>query len=243
VRKIILVFLLLGLPYLALGQTPDSMGIATTGQSQEPSGTVSPDIVIPAETHVQLKLTNPMRARATHKGDSVRAVTAFPVTVGNQLAIPSGTYVDGVIDQMIKRGPSGHAQLQIHFTRLVFANGYSVLLDSATALAKNEGSGGDAPQSQRTASATPVAFAQGFQQPPPNPMPPPLPQVGPSKGEVIGLGLGVTAAATLAVILMAHNRSGDVLLDSGYQFEMVLGTSLALDSDRVAAAVAYSSAR
>jgi hypothetical protein len=242
-RKIILVFLLLGLPCFAQGQTPGPTDLATAGQSQEPSGTVSTDIIIPAETRVQLKLTNPMRARATHKGDSVRAVTAFPVTVGNQLAIPSGTYVDGVIDQMIKRGPSGHAQLQIHFTRLVFANGYSVLLDSATALAKNEDSAGNALQSPRAAHVTQVAFAQGFQQQPPNPTPPPLPQLGPSKGEVIGIGLGVTAAATLAVILIAHNRSGDVLLDSGYQFEMVLGTSLAVDSDRVAAAVAYSSAR
>jgi hypothetical protein len=233
-RKIIMVFLLMGSHCFA-------QDVATTGQS--PSGTVSPEIVIPADTRVQLKLTNPMRARATRKGDSVRAVTAFPVTVGNQLAIPAGTYVDGVIDKMIKRGSSGRAQLQIHFTRLVFANGYSVLLESATAMTKNANSGDGIPESSGSSRKAVMAFGEGFQQPPPNPMPPPLPQLGPSKGEVIGIGLGVTAAATLAVILIARNRSGDVLLDSGYQFEMVLGTSVAVDADRVAAAVAFASAR
>lgn len=62
-------------------------------------------------------------------GASVYAQTAFPVAVNNRMAIPAGTYVLGQIDSMSKPGFfSPHAQFQIHFTKIVFADGYTVLL-------------------------------------------------------------------------------------------------------------------
>jgi hypothetical protein len=199
-------------------------------------------LTIPAGTRVPLILTSPMRARAMRKGDSVRAVTAFPVTAGQQVGIPAGTYVEGVIDKMIKRGPTGSTGLEMHFTRIVFPNGYNVALENATAVAKAGSPGADIPESSASASSSAPGYAAGFQQPPP-PTPPPLPKVGPSIGTVVGIGAAVTAASTVGLILLGRHRAGDIVFDSGYQFEMVLETSLVLDADRVADAMAGSSAQ
>ncbi len=216
---------------------------ATTCVAQEPTTEVPPaappvrTLTIPAGTRVPLTLTSPMRARAMRKGDSVRAVTAFPVTAGQQVAIPAGTYVEGVIDKMIKRGPTGNTGLEMHFTRIVFPNGYNVALENATAVAKAGSTGASIPESSASGSSGASGYAEGFQQPPP-PMPPPLPKVGPSPGVVAGSVLGVGAAVTVVAVLLGRHRAGDIVFDSGYQFEMVLETSLVLDADRVADAMA-----
>lgn len=52
-------------------------------------------IDVPAGTKVQLNLVNPIMSLSTKPGDTVRAVVAFPVTVGNHVAIPAGTFVEG----------------------------------------------------------------------------------------------------------------------------------------------------
>jgi hypothetical protein len=209
-------------------------------QAQAPAEQEKQAVTVPAGTRVALTLTNAMRVKTAHPGDSVRAVIAFPVTVGKQVVIPAGTYVEGLIDRVLKRAPTGHAGLEMHFTRIVFANGYNVVLDGANAIAQ---------ASEPDLNLLPAAFpegrstaasALGQQQPPPLP---PLPRVGPSIGEVTGIGVGVLAAVTVTAILLGRRHAGDVVFDEGYQFEMVLETSLILDADRVAAAVAGSAAR
>lgn len=210
--------------------------------AQVPSQAQEQTVTIPAGTRVQMTLTSPVRSNTTHKGDAVRAVTAFPVTVGKELAIPAGTYFEGLIDRVLKRGPSGRAQLQMHFTHVVFADGYNVPLDGATAEAR----AGD-PAAEKTALAEATApEAQGApslvlaQLPQPTPPTPTLnspPHVGPSVGAIAGLTLGIGAAVTVAAVLLGRRHAGEVLFDTGYQFEIVLGVPLELDADRVAAAV------
>ena len=100
---------------------------AGQGQGQARGTTTKPKIVIPAGTTVVLSLTAPILAKSAKAGDSVYAQTAFPVTMNNQMAIPPGTYVQGIIDTLTRPGwLSPHAQLQIHFTKIIFANGYTV---------------------------------------------------------------------------------------------------------------------
>jgi hypothetical protein len=94
--------------------------------------TTNSQIVIPAGTTVALALTNPILARSAKAGDSVYAETAFPVAVNNQMAIPAGTYVQGEIDMLTRPGwLSPHAQFQMHFTKMIFANGYTVEIPGA----------------------------------------------------------------------------------------------------------------
>ena len=101
------------------------------GQAQATSITSKSKIVVPAGTTVSLALTEPILAKSAKAGDSVYAQTAFPVAVNNQIAIPPGTFVLGQIDTLTRPGWfSPHAQFQIHFTKVIFVNGYTVLLSS-----------------------------------------------------------------------------------------------------------------
>jgi hypothetical protein len=243
-RLLLIAALLMATDCFAQEQTLEVLQAAPV-QAQAPTDTQPQAITIPAGTRVPMTLTSPMRARATHRGDAVRAVTAFPVTVGKQLAIPSGTYFEGQIDKVLKRGPSGHAGLQMHFMRIVFADGYNMALDGATAEAKAGNLAG--PTSALPAPAEPGAQgAPGLilaQQPTPTPTLNPPPRIGPSVGTLVGIGVGVAAVTTVAGILLGRRHANDILFDTGYQFEIVLGAPLALDADRVTAAVASANAQ
>jgi hypothetical protein len=86
-------------------------------------------IVVPAGTRVAMVLTSAIMARNAAIGQTVYAQTAFPVALNNQMAIPVATYVEG---QIVALKPPGlfspHAQLEFEFTKIVFANGYTVVL-------------------------------------------------------------------------------------------------------------------
>lgn len=84
-------------------------------------------VMVPAGTRVELSLTSPVWSRTVKVGDPIYAMTNFPVAVHSQIVIPQGTYAQGQIDSFTKPGwLSPHAQFQIHFTKLIFANGYTV---------------------------------------------------------------------------------------------------------------------
>lgn len=241
-RLLLIVVLLTATACLAQEPAREVQQAAPPVQTQAPPEPEKQTFAIPAGTRVPLILTSPMRARAMRKGDSVRAVTAFPVTAGQQVAIAAGTYVEGVIDKMIKRGPTGTTGLEMHFTRIVFTNGYNVALEGATAVAKAGGMGANIPESSASGSSSATGYGEGFQQPP-TPTPAPLPKLGPSPGVLAGIGFGVAGAVTVVAVLLGRHRAGDIVFDAGYQFEMVLEKSLVLDSDRVNAALAASSAQ
>lgn len=107
--------------------------LLSAAQTAQPQTEVqsSGQIVVPAGTTVSLALTRPVWAKAAKTGASVYAEIAFPIAVHNQMAIPPGTYAEGQIDTLTRpRWFSFHAQFQIHFTKLIFANGYTVELSS-----------------------------------------------------------------------------------------------------------------
>jgi hypothetical protein len=81
-----------------------------------------------------LALTTPVWAKSVKLGADVYSIAAFPVAINNQIAIPAGTYAQGTIDAMtLPSWLSAHAEFQIHFTKLIFANGYTVELPAGTA--------------------------------------------------------------------------------------------------------------
>jgi len=205
--------------------------------SSAPTEAQSQMVTIPAGTQVPLTLANHIRSRTAHPGDAVRAVTALPVTVGSQVVIPPGSYVEGVIDKVIRGGFSKRARLQMHFTRIFFPNGYSLPLEGATAEANRRMPSEDSPAAAETHAGRIQVLAVNFRQ---NPTPPPLPKLGPSAGELAGIGVGVAAAFTITAILIAHNRGVDTFFEPGFAFVMEFQAPLELDLDRVAAAPAGS---
>jgi hypothetical protein len=61
------------------------------------------------------------------------------------MAIPPGTYVQGQIDALTRPGwLSPHAQFQIHFTKIIFANGYTVELAGPVSVRAGEAVGSPA---------------------------------------------------------------------------------------------------
>ncbi len=124
--------------------------------AQSTSSTGKSKIVVPAGTEISLELTSPIMAKTAKVGDDVYAETAFPVAVNNQTAIPPGTYVLGQIDNLTRPGwLSPHAELQIHFTKMIFANGYTVELPQRPASAPAAGQ----PTSSTVASSDDVIAA------------------------------------------------------------------------------------
>ena len=196
-------------------------------------------ITVPAETRVQLALANPIRTHNAHVGDTVRAATTFPVTVGSVLAIPQGTFVEGSIIKIGKRGSTRFDGLHIQFKQIVFTNGYNAALDGSVVEAKAM----EPSTNSNGVNGTPGLLSNGLQQGPAPPQPPPLPQVGPPKGPIIGATLGGMAALVITGILLGrhhmHEQPHD--FDTGFQFEVVLKTPLTLDGASVAAAVSASS--
>jgi type IV secretion system protein VirB10 len=232
---------------LLTAQNPVQNPPAAPPVQQNPAPPAAPTVTVPAGTAVPLTLMNPVKSKSTKPGDQVRALVAFPVTVGSRLAIPAGTFVEGTITQVSAKPLRNQAPtLRVHFTRLLFANGYSVALNG-----ENTQSfllpGDDTASTVEVAELTPMPFpgarfAMGAGD---QPTLPPLPQVGPSKAVVIGSVTGGFAALMITMFALGrhHMNSYDfVVFDVGWQFQMVLDSPVVLDAAQVSAAAAAPSA-
>jgi hypothetical protein len=206
-----------------------------------PSGSVT----VPQGTQIPLTLVSSIRSKTTKPGDAVRAMVAFPVTVGTQLAIPAGTYVEGVVGSVNPVGKRGQPpSVQLHFTRLLYANGYAAPLNATNtqAFLIEPEPGVSVQSSDVLADARDGApnlsggFAGTGQT---TPGLPPLPREGPNPA-VIGAAVGGSfAALVILIVAMAHHRAASVdyvLFESGWQFQMMLDQPLTVDIARVNAA-------
>ena len=201
----------------------------------------SPTIVVPIGTAIQLTLMSSVKSKSTKAGDTVRAVVAFPVTIGTQLAIPAGTFVDGSVIRVTPH-PAGGQQpsFRVHFTRLVFSNGYSVALNGENTQALLLPLQTGAPANE-VAELAPLRlpgmhFAMGEGQ---EPTLPPLPQVGPERLRHRGVAGRHCRSGDSGMQSVAHHHANNtdfVLYDAGWQFQMVLDSPITLDAAQVAAA-------
>ncbi len=129
---VLLSFTLLGFPGFASAiqiQSPQDQP-----DSAQPSvATSSTSITIPAGTKVELIVTRPEQAQSAKDGDTVYAQTSFPVVAGGAMAIPAGTYVEGTIESVTRPTRKfDRAELQVLFTKIIFADGYTLVLPGGT---------------------------------------------------------------------------------------------------------------
>jgi type IV secretion system protein VirB10 len=200
---------------------------------------------VPQGTLIALKLITNIKSKSTHPGDPIRAVVAFPLAIGNHVAIPAGTYVEGVIDKLNARPPRGAApSVQLRFTRLLFANGYSVPLVATNTQAMIPALLDPRRANENLADARDGApyLGETFATPgQTNPQPPSLPSVGPSPGVLAGIGIGAGVGILVLTLAIGHHRAGStdyILFDSGWQFQMAIQEPLTLDGSQVSAAAA-----
>ncbi len=126
-----------GACYPGLAQTgPDPVSAASpaTGDptlpaALAPADAASPAAVkktytVPAGTKVLLQLRSAVNTKSAKPGDGVYLASTFPVVVGSRVMIPAGVYVQGVVDRVVRAGRvKGRAQLDMHFTSIIFPNG------------------------------------------------------------------------------------------------------------------------
>ena len=217
--------------------------IASLCAAQTPtaSPTRSDTIIVPPSTLVALRLISSIKSRSTKPGDPVRAVVAFPVAIGSRVAIPAGTFVEGVVNKVNAHPRSSDtATVQLRFTRLLFSNGYSaplVATNTQAMLLAPDTAGHPVILLADARDGAPYLGVPGQT----NPQPPPLPSVGPSPGTLAGIGIGAVVGILVLSLTLGHHHAAHtdyVLFDSGWQFQMALQEPLTLDATQVAAAAA-----
>jgi type IV secretion system protein VirB10 len=190
-----------------------------------------------------------VKTRSTKAGDAVRAVVAFPVTIGTQLAIPAGTFVDGTVSQVMARPKGGQSPIfRVHFTSLVFSNGYSVALNGENTQALNLPVQSSATTNEVAELIPPrlpgTHFAMGEGQVPGQPG---TQESGGGNSTIIaGVVGGAAGAFVIGTLIWAHHHTNketdSVLYDAGWQFQMILDSPVTLDAAQVASAAANLSA-
>ena len=87
---------------------------------------------VPAGTKIPVALKQAISTKSAREGDVVYAETTFPFVQDGKVLIPAGTYLQGQIVHSQRPGRvHGRAEVLIHFTSLVYPNGYTVPLPGA----------------------------------------------------------------------------------------------------------------
>jgi hypothetical protein len=193
--------------------------------------------MVPAGTKVLLQLRSSLNSKSARAGDGVYLASAFPVVVGNRVMIPSGVFVQGVVDRVTRAGHvKGRAQLDMHFTSIIFPNGTVVEipgvvsgLPGASKQKVKDGEGTieqDTDKTRNAAKTAEIALPTGA-------------TVGsiaglggghPLAGSFGGLGAGLAAVGLVSLF----TRGADVNIEAGTQVEMVLQRPLILEEENLA---------
>jgi hypothetical protein len=111
-----------GAPVLQAPPSSAAPGLAASETSAD-----SKAYTVPAGTKVLLSLKSGVNTKTARAGDGVYLISTFPVIVGSHVLIPTGVYVQGVVDKVERPGRvKGRAKLLMHFTTMIFPNGQVV---------------------------------------------------------------------------------------------------------------------
>ncbi len=97
---------------------------ASYGSETKPTKRIHLKITVPAGTRILAKLQDYISTASNERGDNFKAVVTEDVFVGNKVAIPAGTIIEGVIGKVKRPGRiKGRAELSFRFDRLKFKDG------------------------------------------------------------------------------------------------------------------------
>jgi hypothetical protein len=213
----------------------NSAGATASDQAQAPK-----TITLPAGTVIAMVVTRTVRINDIRSGDTIYLQTSFPVTVGNRVVIPPGTYVQGVIEKIKHRDKSHRViSFSMNTGNLIFNNGYTVSLggiqDVAPTVARVNPPPSTPSQPGSNTGSVPVLAATGTPGLPPLP---PLPPFGNGpRNAIIGLGVGAAAVAVLGIALAGRRSSSEALMHAGTPLEMLLQNPVELDEVQIEASI------
>jgi hypothetical protein len=191
---------------------------------------------VPAGTKVLLSLKSAINTKTAQQGDGVYLVSSFPVVGSARIMIPVGVYVQGVVDRVVRPGRvKGRAQLDLHFTTMIFPNGQVVEVPGVL----NSLPGSDGPKVKGNEGTVEQAGNKGRD----------VGNVlkgaaigaeggvfgGAATGDVVkGVGYGSLAGAAAGTIYTLFTRGNDIVIPSGTSVEMVLQRPLVLQETQLA---------
>jgi type IV secretion system protein VirB10 len=225
---------------------PDHSGVPTEASetaATPPADGPSPSpakktYTVPAGTKVLLQVRSAVNTKSAKPGDGVYLASTFPVVVGTRVMIPAGVYVQGVVDRVVRAGRvKGRAQLDLHFTSIIFPNGTVVeipgIINSMPGAKDRKVTGDegtleqDGNKGRDVARAAEIGLAGAG-----------VGTIGgaatghPLAGAAIG-GLGGVAVGTVVALF---TRGDDINIESGTPVEMVLQRPLILEDENLSGA-------
>jgi hypothetical protein len=223
---------------------PTQTAAATPSASADaPAAVAAPAphiILVPAGTKVLLETRSAVNTKSARPGDGVYLYSTFPVVVGSRVVIPAGVYVQGVVDSVVRPGRgvgAQKAQLNMHFTSMIFPNGSVVeipgVVNSMPGSEHQKVNGdegtieqdGGSNKGHNAAETAKVAVPTGAT----------IGSIGglegghPLAGGLEGAAAGLAAAGIVALF----TRGADVNIPSGTQVEMVLQRPLQVQEANV----------
>ena len=203
------------------------------------SASASPEgkkITVPAGTKVPLVLKQGISTKNAKVGDHVYLQTNFPLVMEGRMVIPEGTYVQGEITNVKRAGRvKGRAEVMMHFSTLIFPNGYTVSLPGAVDavpgaesadLKSNEGKIQHEGEKGKDIGRAAETTAGGT-------------LIGASAAGLKGAGVGAAAGGVTGLALALLTRGSDVRLDAGTAVEMVFQRDVTLEESRLERAHGY----
>jgi hypothetical protein len=220
-----------------LAQTPNAPAAVAPAPAPPSQAEPAPaTYTVPAGTKVLLSLKSAINTKTAQHGDGVYLVSTFPVVGGSQIMIPVGVYVQGVVDRVQRPGRvKGRAQLDLHFTTMIFPNGQVIEVPGVL----NSLPGSDGPKVKDSEGTVEQAGNKGR-------------DVGNvlkgaaigAEGGVLGgaatgdlakgVGYGSLAGAAAGTIYTLFTRGNDIVIPSGTSVEMVLQRPLILQRSQLA---------
>jgi hypothetical protein len=207
--------------------------------ANEPQGgaTAAPakkTFTVPAGTKVLLQLRSAVNTKSAKPGDGVYLASTFPVVVGTRVLIPAGVYVQGVVDTVVRPGRvKGRAQLNLHFTSIIFPNGSVVevpgiinslpgahdrTVDAEGKVEQNGSKGHDIAEAAKIGLEGAGIGTIG----------------GAATGHPLeGLAIGGLGGAAVGAAVALFTRGNDINIENGTPVEMVLQRPLILEESNL----------
>jgi type IV secretion system protein VirB10 len=219
---------------------PASQAAPVPAQPAPAPPSASNIILVPAGTKVLLETRSAVNTKSARPGDGVYLYSTFPVVVGSRVVIPTGVYVQGIVDSVVRPGRgvgAKKAQLNMHFTSMIFPNGSVVEIPGMVnsmpgaehqKVNSQEGTieqDGGSNKGHNAAETAKIAVPTGAT----------IGSIGglegghPLAGGLEGAGAGLAAAGIVALF----TRGADVNIPSGTQVEMVLQRPLQVQEANV----------
>jgi type IV secretion system protein VirB10 len=195
-----------------------------------PQASSNEKVIVPAGTRVGVVLQNGISTRSAKAGDSVYLQTSFPITVGNRIVIPVGSYLRGELLEAKRPGRiKGRGEFRMRLNTLILPTGYTVDLNAAPRSADSGGKetmdsegkvtgGGNKGQKAGTVITT-TATGAG------------IGAIATRTPKGAGIGAGIGAAAGLAAVLLT--RGPEAELPRGSTMDVVLEHDLTLDGSQI----------